>query len=112
MVSTRRNFLKLGLGGIVLAGCGGADPTPAGGNCLNNGTTATIQSNHGHALTVTKADVAAKADKSYEIMGTSAHSHTVMITAAQFGTLAQNQSISVSSTTTAGHTHTVSVSCA
>ena len=80
-----------------------------------NGTTSTIGSNHGHVLMVTKADVAAAQDITYHIMGAAAHDHTVLVTAAMFQTLQQNNGVMMtSSQATAGplHTHPIMVVCA
>ncbi|MBA3818434.1 MAG: hypothetical protein H0X17_06045 [Deltaproteobacteria bacterium] len=75
-------------------------------------TTAAIGTNHGHTITVAPADVAAAVDKTYAIKGTSAHPHSVRITAAQFVTLRTTGSLTVSSSTDANHAHTVTVTCA
>lgn len=119
MTISRRQFLGTTIGVAALAACGGddgggADAPKAGRNCQTNGTTATISSNHGHVITVTANDVAAGADKSYDIMGTSGHTHTVMITGAQFQSLQSNAngSIMVTSSSNAGHTHDIVVLCA
>jgi hypothetical protein len=63
---------------------------------------------------VTATDVAAGADKTYDIMGTSGHTHSVMITGAQFQSLQSNGngSIMVTSSSAAGHTHDILVLCA
>ena len=87
------------------------DAPPATANCLDNGTTIAISSNHGHALVVSKEDIAAGVEKIYDITGGAGHSHSVTISAAQFAELAGNTSIEVVSTS-AGHTHTCTVSCA
>jgi hypothetical protein len=81
------------------------------GHCLADGTTAAIASNHGHALTVTKADVAAGVDKTYDIQGTSAHTHSVTISAAMFAQLAANMEADTASTVTLGHDHVIAVTC-
>ena len=114
---TRKQFLGvMGAGMAAIAACGSssssADATTAVGNCLANGTSVTIAANHGHVLVVSKADVAAAADKTYDIMGTAAHTHSVTVTAANFATLTGNHSINVTSTTGAAHTHDVTVVCA
>ncbi|MDQ3367221.1 MAG: hypothetical protein M3680_17495 [Myxococcota bacterium] len=75
-------------------------------------TTAAIGTNHGHAITVAPADVAAAVDKTYAIKGTSPHPHSVLITAAQFMTLRTSGSLTVTSSNDANHTHTVTVTCA
>ncbi|WP_242206122.1 hypothetical protein [Aestuariivivens insulae] len=82
------------------------------GNCIENGTSSSISSNHGHTLTVSKEDVNAGTQKTYDITGSSGHSHNVTLTAANFTSLKNNQQISVSSTSGSGHTHSVTVSCA
>jgi hypothetical protein len=121
----RSKFIKqvssLMLIGVPLIGITGScsknvDPTPRppinDANCLANGTSANIGTNHGHTLTVSKTDVENAAEKSYAIQGTASHNHEVIITAANFSALRNNQSIQVISTSSDGHTHSVSVSCA
>ena len=102
------------------AGPGGATPDTTGaagdaatpGRCAADGTTSVIADNHGHVLVVTKADVAAGVDKSYDIQGTSDHAHTVAITAAMFAQLQQDHAISTTSSFDAGHDHGIMVACA
>lgn len=82
-------------------------------NCLQNGASASsISGNHGHNLIVSSADVNAGVEKTYTIDGSSGHSHSVTVTAANFNTLKSNQQISVNSTTGNGHMHSVTISCA
>ena len=81
------------------------------GDCSQNGTSVVIGTNHGHTLVVSKADVAAGVAKTYDIQGTSLHNHTVTITAAQFAMLAQDTSISTTSSND-GHAHSITVTCA
>jgi hypothetical protein len=127
---TRQEFLRLLVkagattaGVAVAMACSSSDsssvdaaPDGAGsssaGNCLANGTSVTIATNHGHVLVVSKADVAAGADKTYHIMGTALHDHTVSVTAAQFATLAANSGIAVTSSTDDSHNHHISIMCA
>ncbi len=97
-----------GSGGGGTGGAGGAST----GDCVNNGTNVVIGTNHGHMLVVDKADVVAGMNKTYDITGSSMHSHSVTLTAADFMTLAQNQQIMVTSTTGGAHTHSVTVTCA
>jgi hypothetical protein len=98
----------------VLAACssdsGSADSSPP--DCLANGTNISIGTNHGHTLTVPVADLNAGVDKTYDIMGSSIHTHSVTITAAQFTMLKANTSIMVTSTVGSAHTHVVTVGCA
>lgn len=123
----RKTFIKKTAGALLVAapayalvacsssddGSGNPDPGPmAQGNCLANGTKTSIGGNHGHTLTVSKGDVTAGAEKTYSIQGTSAHNHSVTLTAADFTDLKSNSSISVTSTSGDSHTHSVTVSCA
>ena len=114
---TRKEFLGvMGVGVAVIAGCGSsdsaADANSSIGNCLANGTSVTIAANHGHVLVVSKDEVAAAVDKTYDIMGTATHTHGVTVTAANFATLSGNHSINVTTTTGNGHTHNITVVCA
>jgi hypothetical protein len=78
---------------------------------VRDGTTSTIGTNHGHTLFVSKEDVAAGTAKTYDIRGTSSHPHTVTITREHFLQLQQDTTISTVSTSDAGHTHAVTVTC-
>jgi len=123
----RKTFIQRSLGGLLLtlpvyslSSCsspdtneGNPDPSPdPQGNCLDNGTHSTIAANHGHFLSVPKADVMLGTEKSYSIKGTSPHNHNVTLTANDFGSLQSNHSITITSTSGDGHTHRVTVSCA
>jgi hypothetical protein len=93
-----------------------APPTTAS-RCIRNGTTATILTNHGHVLLVSKEDVAAGVDKSYNIAGTADHPHTVTVKRSQFQSLAVDTAIMTESTlngsaTFGTHSHQVMVACA
>lgn len=122
MTLTRKQFLSSMLGiaaGATLFACssgddGGGDDDGSNqqGNCVANGTTVSIASNHGHSLTVSQAEVTAAVDKTYDIKGTSGHSHSVTITAALFAMLKANTAISITSGSGDGHTHQVSIGCA
>jgi hypothetical protein len=110
---TRREML---LGTAVLAACGGGDDgpsidAPAAASCTMNGTVATINGNHGHTLTIPAADVSAGAERTYDITGTSPHSHMVTVSAANMATLAANGTVQVTSTSGSAHTHTISIRC-
>lgn len=72
----------------------------------------TIGTNHGHTLAIPPADIAAATDRTYNIKGTSAHPHTVVITAAMFAMLKANGTLAVTSSSDAGHTHAVTITCA
>jgi hypothetical protein len=76
-----------------------------------NGTTPTIGGNHGHVLVVSKDDVLAGQDITYHIMGGATHDHTVLITAAMFQTLQQNNGVMTTSSVTNVHSHPITVVC-
>jgi hypothetical protein len=50
-----------------------------------------------HELIVTAADMVAKVDRTYDIQGVAAHSHTVRIVAADFERLTRGERITLSS---------------
>ncbi len=127
----RKTFISKTTLGLLLAApvysllnCSGSDddvpnpnpnpnPNPSG-NCLDNGTVSSIGANHGHTLTVSKEDVAAGTEKSYQLSpaSTDNHIHNVTLTSTHFNSLKTNTQISVTSTSGGGHTHSVTVSCA
>lgn len=122
MTMTRKQFLRsilgasVGVAGVAtLAACGGDDgggtatPDAAGATCTT--PTNSIAGNHGHTLMVSLADVTAAASKTYDIMGTSAHTHSVTLTPAHFATLAGRGTVTVTSTSGSAHTHEVTVQC-
>lgn len=105
---------------ITVAGCGGSG-SPAGSSPLNSGAqgnTGTgsvdmlgnISGNHGHAATITAAQIAAGNAITLTITGAADHPHVVQLTAADLGRLASNQSVSKDSSTTAAHHHVVTFS--
>jgi len=81
-------------------------------SCTANGTTVTIGGNHGHVLVVSKAEVAAGVNQTYDIMGTAAHAHSVTVTAAMFAQLQGGTTQMTVSTTGAQHTHPITIVCA
>ena len=110
-------FMAIGIPATILTGsCSegeSVDPNNDPKDCLANGTTASISSNHGHSITVSKTDVDNGVQKTYSIQGSSSHAHEVTITPSQFSSLKSNQSsIQVVSTSGGGHTHSITVSCA
>ena len=114
MAINRKTFLlQLMGGGWALAGCGGGGssytapppPGPAGG-CV-----ATIAGNHGHVLSIPAADLNSTFDKTYDILGTATHSHSVTFTAAQLAQLKAGMTVQVTTTTTLAHDHAISEGC-
>ena len=121
MSITRKDFCGGLAGGSVLlllqaCGGGGSDyggGTPAPAAC---GATA-IANNHGHALTIARADLDALVDKTYDIRANADHNHTVTFTPAQLQALKAGMSVMVTSTTGISpvvmvtHTHLVTSGC-
>lgn len=123
----RKTFIKKTVGAAILAvpaysllSCSNDDSTDVApvedaeaSDCLDNGANATaISSNHGHTLSVSKADIDASTDKSYSIQGSSGHNHTITLTAANFTTLKSAKTIQVESSSDNSHRHDVTVTCA
>lgn len=121
MTMTRKDFLRslvgvgVGAAGVAaLASCGGDDGGGGGTDapaaaCTTPATA--ISANHGHIINVTLADVDGGADKTYPIMGSAPHAHSVTITAAQFTQIKNGQTLNLTSTSGGGHTHTITVMC-
>lgn len=122
MILSRKEFLNTvmralaGAGGAaVLAGCGGgasAGPDAGPASCTANGTSVLIEGNHGHTLSVSRDDVTAGVEKTYDITGSSAHPHAVTVTAAMFRRLQGAEAVSATSTPGGGHMHSVTILCA
>lgn len=87
----------------------GVDGSMQPKTCATLGTA--VGENHGHAMTVSAADVTAGVDKTYQIQGTSTHPHTVVVTAASFATLKMTGSVTVTSSVDSAHSHDVTVTC-
>ena len=100
--------------------CGGeaakATTPPAGPNCLANGALVNTGSAY-HTMRVSKEDVQAGVEKTYNIQGTGSHEHIVTLTAEHFAQLQANQSVTVNSALSgsrpslAAHDHRVIVQC-
>lgn len=123
MSLTRKEFLRSvvsvvagAAGAALFVGCGGGEEGPADAasrSCTANGTTASIGDNHGHTLSVPRADVMAGTQKVYPIEGTADHTHNVTVTPAMFAMLQSNTAIMVNSTTGGidAHTHNITIMC-
>jgi hypothetical protein len=90
---------------ITVTGCGSSNPaapTPVAAD-----VSGAIGTNHGHTATVTGAQITAAGALSLNITGTATHPHTVALTGAQLQQIGSRQQVAVTSSTDAGHTHTV-----
>jgi hypothetical protein len=112
MKTSRLSFVRGSLGvcaaGALTAACGGGDDDDdsSGGACKAN-----IAMNHGHSMSVSAADEMAGAAKTYSIQGSSAHNHTVELSAEDFADLAAGKVVVVTSSTEASHSHDVTITC-
>lgn len=117
----RKEFIKRSIMAVttvpfigLVSNCGGDDPTPAmpsEPNCIENGTTAAIGSNHGHTLSIPKSMIENGGPASFQIQGDSGHGHTVIINADQMAQLQRNERITIESTVGNGHVHSLSIGC-
>jgi len=109
-------FFTIPVMSVLSCSDSGDDGPSTSGNsardCLKNGTQSSISSNHGHTLQVSKDDVESGIAKQYAIAGSSGHDHNVSISSDDFSKLKSNQQIQVGSTTSNGHNHSITVSCA
>ena len=108
---TRREFTLesalaiLSAATITITGCGGddgPDPGPSG-----QGEVGTISANHGHTVSISAAQITAGGALTATLTTGNGHTHTIDLTAAQVVAIGQNQQVSVISTTTDAHNHTV-----
>jgi hypothetical protein len=113
MKTTRLSFVRGSVcvcaSTALLAACGSADDDDSNGDAASV-CTSTIAANHGHVLSITAADKLAGASKDYDIKGSASHSHTVSISAADFTTL-KTGSLTLTSSTNAGHSHDIDITC-
>ena len=129
MSMTRQAFCASMAGSTVtllLQGCGGggysgsgSSPPPAG-SVTCGASASDISANHGHSLSILKADLDATADKTYTLAPSiEGHVHTVTFSVAQLGLLKGGGSVTVTSSVTAAgaayggtHSHAVTASVA
>lgn len=95
---------------ITITGCGGDDNNSNG---VTNPTPQTsdkagvISANHGHTVTVTAAQITSGNAVTATLTTGNGHTHTISLTAAQIVAIGQNQRVSGTSSTEAGHNHDV-----
>lgn len=63
-------------------------------------------------LVVPVADLSSTVDKTYDIQGSSGHTHSVLLTVANLRQLKDGVAVTVESSNGNGHTHTVTTRCA
>jgi hypothetical protein len=100
---------------VCISGCGGgssASPTsPTGGSgtptTSGGDRTGAVSANHGHVAIVTSAALQAGGAVSLNIKGSADHDHTVDLTQAEVGLVAAGSRVAKTSSSDAGHVHTV-----
>ena len=111
------------LGGAVVSiyGCGGggsgggsysspvspSTPAPGATTTSTGEATGAISNNHGHAAVITGAQLTAGNGLRLDIRGQADHSHVVDLTGAQVVSVRGSSRVSVDSTDSQGHAHTV-----
>lgn len=95
-----------------LSACGGgggadAGPRDSGGA---SACSAIVDDNHGHAVSVPRADVEAGGTHTYDIRGTASHTHTITLSPAEFAVLNELGMVIVTSSLV-GHSHMVTIDC-
>lgn len=123
MTMTRAEFLRsligTGIGAVMfVSACGGDDGGSAGSDAAGSGSgsnvcttpTNAIASNHGHVLLISVEDVNAAAAKSYDIMGSATHTHMLAVSAANFTSIKNGQTLNLTTSTT-GHSHNITIMC-
>jgi len=121
---TRSEFLRLcaGLGAAsVLASCKSDDGSDPDASPPTDATDGPVDAPAGTidgatdapptGCAKTNADVAAGVEKTYDITGNSTHPHDILVTAAMFTMLQQNQPVVVTSSEGFTHVHKVTITC-
>jgi len=115
---TRREFNAASVSALFvgmtvwISGCGSdsggspAAPTGASGSGAGDKSGA-VSANHGHVAAVTSAVLQAGGAVTLNIRGSADHDHTVALSQAEVGQIAANTRVSKSSSSDAGHSHTV-----
>lgn len=118
---TRKQFLGAAGAGTVLLwlqACGGGGDSgsdngglpPSISSCSSTG--AAISGNHGHSVTIDKADLESTTPKTYSIQGSASHDHSITLSPANLAALKAGQSVTVTSSNNFQHDHSVMVTCA
>lgn len=119
---SRKQFCASLAGATVtlwLQGCGGgggdgggsSTPPPTSGGICGAGTN-NITGNHGHTLTILRAELDSATNRTYTLSVGNGHSHTVTFTPAQLTLMKNGGSVTVTSSNDAGHDHDVTASVA
>jgi hypothetical protein len=123
-MANRKLFLvQIATFALALAGCGGggsdaapapapspppAPPPPPAAPC----SAFSFSLNHGHTLSIPRADLDSTVAKTYSIAGSAGHDHQVTLSPAQLQQLKSGGTVSVGSFSSTGHEHQMSGGCA
>lgn len=107
-------FLALPFAGVLLArflaACGTSTDEEVTGCAA--GVVASTSGSHIHTVSITRDDIVAGAQKTYTVTDNgNAHTHTVVVTAAQFADLASNTSVLLTTSLESAHDHQIVISC-
>jgi hypothetical protein len=111
---TRRKFAAesawalLGAATVTLAGCGGggAAANPAAASAPPTDRVGSISSNHGHTAVIVAAQLVTGGALELDLRGTSAHGHTVSLSATEVASIRAGARVEKESSGSP-HTHTV-----
>lgn len=94
---------------ITISGCGGDDNPPSSPStpAPSGDKMGQISANHGHTVTINSADLTAGAGVTLTLTTGDGHMHTVTLDATEVVQIRNNQRVSKPSSTTFGHSHTV-----
>ena len=120
---SRKRFCASMAGATVtlwLQACGGGgggdygSSSPPAGSTVCGAGIGNITGNHGHTLTILKADLDSTTAKTYNLgaSNTDGHIHSVTFTPAQLASMKTGGTATVTTTTNVGHSHDVSASVA
>ncbi len=124
----RKEFIARTFGAFLIAptvvfavGCSSSDDAPVNpdpetalSECLENGALGNIAENHGHTLTIPKEDIDEAVEKTYELQGSSDHTHTITVTTQDYTALKNGSTMAVDiyTSTDNDHRHSVILLCA
>ena len=92
---------------ITITGCGSDTPGSPSPDPEPGDAVGAISANHGHTAVITSAQLASPTSITLDIQGSASHSHSVALTQAEVGQVANGVRVSKLSSNDQGHNHTV-----
>jgi hypothetical protein len=108
----RRDFIFTTFLGLLAVACGEegtGGSTESSGECSRANPSTSISNNHGHTLTISISDITNENAGFYTLTG--GHTHQIDLSVSDIQTLKDDLSLTVTSTSNAGHTHQVVIKC-